>query len=139
MASRAYDPQPASLAHGVRNLLAHYLSGDLKPREFEEKFASAMSAAFQVDDSETQALCRAVEWEFLDRDRGLSTDALLLKHLGELAEEPSQSILLGTPMILGDVPYCALSTSGTSSRLQPVTVVPVLLGQPRVLREMVSA
>ena len=139
MASRAYDPQPASLVHAVRRLLVQYLSGDLNSQAFEEQFAAATSASYRTDDQEAQTLCRAVEWEFLDRDRGCSTDTVLLKHLGELAEEPSQSILLGTPVILGDARYCTVSTSDTSSRLQLRTGVSVLLGRPQVLPETVSA
>ena len=122
MASLVYDPAP--LAPSLRTLLAQFLSGDLKPQEFEENFAAATMAAYQTDDAEAQALCRAVEWEFLDRDRGLSTDSNLKARLQDLAKAPDSR-----------VQFCVVSTYGEPMRFptgSSTDVVPrdVRLGAP---------
>jgi hypothetical protein len=127
------------LTKEIRKQVAQYVAGDLEPNDFRDWFALQLRDVHKMNDPEAEELVHSIEWEFLDVERGISTEQVARQNLLQIAvSEVRTVVVFGAPMVWGGVSYVPIETSGTSSRLQPgVAAVP--LGQPQILRETVSA
>jgi hypothetical protein len=65
-----------NLAKEIREHLAAYLAGDLQAEDFRGWFASALRDVHKSNDPEAEELAHAVEWEFCDFERGVSSEEI---------------------------------------------------------------
>lgn len=86
-------------AKEIREQLGKYVAGDVQPEEFRDWFALVLRDVHQSDDAEAETLVNAIEWEFLDRERGLLTDATLRDQLERLACTASEGPLVSTVLV----------------------------------------
>lgn len=82
----------------LRKKLAEYTSGKLSLADFREWFAPVLRDAHKAD-SETEKLAHAVEWEFCDLTRRVSSELTMKENLSRLARvalsDPPQAAVLG--------------------------------------------
>jgi hypothetical protein len=125
------------LTKEMRTRLNCYLTGACSLEDFQAWFSPIFHDVHKCGDSEAEALAGAVDWAFVDFESGGLTPDRLRGVLAQLAEEP-QTIVFGSPIVLGGT-YYTDSTSGTTSATLQLGGASVSLGRPRVLREMVPA
>ena len=69
----------------LQKKLAEYTSGLLPVEEFRAWFAPVLRDVHRSGDADAEKLAHAVEWEFCDLERGVSSDAILKENLSRLA------------------------------------------------------
>jgi len=74
-----------TLANQIRNQLARYTSNDLDMRAFRDWFAPVLRDVHKSGEADAESLAHAVEWEFLDFERGVSSEVFLKENLSRLA------------------------------------------------------
>lgn len=72
-------------ANELRKQLALYATDKLGVLAFRDWFGPVFRTAHKSGDSTLEMLVHAVEWEFVDFERGLSSESVLKKNLSQLA------------------------------------------------------
>lgn len=111
-----------SLTNQIRTRLSQYLANPSGESEFQEWFAEVLRNVHASNDPEAEALALAVEWAFLDLERGNLPADDARQNLLQLAGPSDDLVIFGRPIqVGGSSQNCATTTTMTdTSSMLPV-------------------